>query len=189
MEQEITFENTRMVLEAFALELVERYKGNIISKGHRASGDLIRSIGFDPEDDIVVNNGRVIVTLNLNWYWKILEEGLKPDGLYKNPGNFSGLFKAILNWVEIKKLPARTYSGKLPGKHTLSKDTKTRNKQLAAMISHKILREGTTPTHLLSDSIQQTRSKFNELISEALMKDIDENLDVAMGYFTGYTTA
>ena len=183
MEQTLTFENTIKVLEEFAEEVVESYKNKLVAHDHYASGKLWESVMALP---IKVEGSRITVELQMNWYWKIIEEGLRPDGKYKNPGSFKGVFRGIMNWLTVKPtLPSHDYSGKLPNGHTLSNDDKTRTKQLAAMISKSILKHGTKGTHLLADTVQETRANLEAKVVEALNKDISNGLNIAMGYFTG----
>jgi hypothetical protein len=49
-------------------------------------------------------------------------------------------------------------------------------KQLAYLISRKIALEGTPETDLLKNTLETVNAKYDELISEAIDKDLDEGL-------------
>lgn len=182
MEETMNFEHTIAVLENFAEELAEVYMNKLVAHDHYASGELWKSVKPLP---IVVVGGRVTVQLEMAWYWKIIEEGLKPSGFYKNPGNFGGVFKGIMNWLSVKPtLPTHNYNNKLPnGSKPKTRDDEL--KPIAAAIAHSILKKGTRGTHLLRESVEETVASFEEAIREAISQDVDNNLNVALGYFTG----
>lgn len=122
-------------IENIVREFQYQYMKNIVDTGHSASGKLALDQTYLLDFD-----GRYFtVSLNLQDYWKYLEEGTKP--------HWPPVSK-ILEWVRIKPvLPRKPLkNGKLP----------TQN-QLAFMISRKISRVGTPATHLLQNSL----SEFN----------------------------
>lgn len=180
--EDLTFENTIAVLEQFAEEVAESYKNKLVAHDHYASGNLWRSVAVKP---ITYENGRINVQLEMEWYWKIIEEGLKPTGFYKNPGSFAGVFSGLLKWLKVKPtLPTHSYSDKLPnGKKLEKKDDSL--KPIAAAMAHSLLKKGTKGTHLLRESVEETRAAFEDAIQEALDMDVNVNLNIAMGYFTG----
>ena len=184
MEQEIRFENTTRVLEEFAEEVAESYRNKLVAHDHYASGNLWRSVHTKP---IIVNNGRITVELEMAWYWKIIEEGLKPAGFYKNPGNFSGVFAGLLNWLKVKPtLPTHSYDDKLPNGTKLKPvDSEQQLKSMAAAMAHSLIKKGTEGTHLLRESVEETRSAFESAIVDALNQDIEDGLNIAMGWLTG----
>ena len=182
METELKFENTLMVLQDFQKAVRDAYKQNLQSAGHYASGSLWRSVKDVP---IIVDGGTIRVELQMNWYWKIIEEGLKPNGKYKNPGNFSGLFKGLLSWVKVKKgLPLGNVY-KIPKNKKVPNLRERQEKAFAAAAAHNKLKYGTRASHCLADTVEQTKANFENLIREAISMDIQEGLNVAMGYFTG----
>lgn len=186
MEETINFENTIKVLEDFAEEVAESYKNKLVAHDHYATGNLWRSVKPLP---IVAVGSRVTVYLEMEWYWKIIEEGLKPNGFYKNPGSFGGVFKGLLKWLSVKPtLPTHSYNDKLPN-GTKLKNNDDALKPIAAAMAHSILKHGTKGTHLLRESVEETRASFESAIQEALNLDIDNNLNIAMGYFTGSLTS
>ena len=169
----IEWNNTIKVLEDFAEEIAESYKNKLVAHDHYASGELWKSVKPLP---LRVEGSSITVELQMEWYWKIIERGLKPNGFYKNPGSFKGVFRGIMNWLTVKPtLPTHVYDGKLPNGHTLSEDDNVRTKQLAAAISHSILKHGTKGTHCLADTVSETMSNFNARLEEAISKDVDAN--------------
>lgn len=129
----------------------EAYRQHIESSGHNASGNLANSMTWEVEEGV----NRYIITLTLPEYARYVEEGTKP--------HFPPI-DAIKKWIKIKPIMPRPMSnGKLP----------TEN-QLAYLISRKISLEGTKPTHLLKDTMNdfQLISKLYNKISEELQKTI-----------------
>lgn len=179
----IVFTNTLKVLEDFQIAVKEAYRNKLVAKDHYASGSLWQSVNEVP---IIVETSRITVQLQMNWYWKIIEEGLKPKGKYKNPGSFPGLFSGLLKWVTVKPtLPLHDYSGKLPNGSKARDDKQAQRKAFAAAAAHNILKYGTTASHCLAETVEETKANFEALIAEAISKDIDDGLYKAMGYFTG----
>lgn len=129
----------------------EAYKQHIEDSGHNASGNLANSMTWDVEEGV----NRYIITLTLPEYAKYVEEGIKP--------HFPPI-DAIKQWIRIKPvMPRPLANGKLP----------TEN-QLAYLISRKISLEGTKPTHLLENTMNdfQLIGKIYNKISEELQKTI-----------------
>lgn len=157
----ITWDNTRAVLEEYAMTVRNLYQDKLIINDHIATGNLINNLNYT----VNVNGSRIEVSLELEDYWKYVEYDTKP--------HFPPV-DALVNWIKAKPvLPHKTFDGKLP-------DTK----QLAYLIGRKISEEGTTGTHSLEDTIDEVNTIYELKIEEAIMKDLtsDINAILIMGF-------
>lgn len=138
------------VLEELGREVAEQYKNNLRESGHATRPDhLINSI----TTAVVVDDKAYKVVMQLNDYWKYLENGTKP---HWPPVD------AIRSWISYKPvLPRPGRDGRLP----------TPN-QLAYLIGRKIAREGTTGTHDFEEARDETVARWEQRIREALVEDV-----------------
>lgn len=135
-----------------AAELLERYKENIKSSGHNASGDLSNTASYN-----VTFDGRYFeISFNLQEYWRYIENGTKP--------HFPPI-DAIERWIRIKPLVPRAYKGKVPS-----------IKQLAYLIARKIRRNGTKATKLLSNTLDESNDLIDRLV-EVIEKQLEEEIE------------
>ena len=148
----LEFRHLQQTLQDYINEVKELYSDNIVREGHNASGDLIKSIKVILQK----NNTSIEVSLSLNEYWKYLESGTRPHWPPMD---------AILEWIRVKPVIPVERNGSLPTE-----------KQLAYLISRKIAQEGTPETNLLENTLETVNAKYDELISEAIDKDLDEGL-------------
>jgi hypothetical protein len=140
-------------IRTVASELLERYKDNINSSGHTASGDLANTASYD-----VVFDGRYFeIIFNLQSYWKFLENG-------RSAGKFPPI-DAIERWITVKKLVPRAYSGKVPT-----------TRQLAFLIARGISQNGTKGTKLLSDTINNSDDLIDRLV-DLIEKQLEEEIE------------
>lgn len=131
-------------------QLKYSYMEHILQSGHSASGNLAMN-----QTHSIVFDGRMIkISLNLEPYWKYLENGRKPG---KMPP-----VEKILQWVKVKPVLPRERNGKVPTQ-----------KQLAFLIARKIGREGTKPTHLLQKTMDDM--KLKKLVTAAVLKVMKES--------------
>ena len=150
----INWQHTYKALEEYGAAVRNRYQDKIILNDHLASGNLLNTLEYI----VTFGSTKISVTLNLQDYWKYLEEGTKP---HWPPIN------AILDWITAKPvLPSKTFDGKLP---TM--------KQLAFLISRKISEEGTEPTHMLEETIDEINAEFEDRIEQAILQDLDEGIN------------
>lgn len=150
------FENLRQVLEDFGQLLVEEYKESLILNNKLASEDLYNSVNYQ----IKTSSGEFQVNLELNHYWKYIENGRKA-------GKFPPINK-IAEWIRVKPVIPRPMSnGKLPTEQ-----------QLAFLISRKIANEGIKPQPLLQESIDNVMYVMNEMIEDALVKDLEQEVEL-----------
>lgn len=147
------FNNLRSVLLDYAIALQNKYKDNLLLSDRLATGELIKSVQYKTD----FKDKEFIIYLELEDYYKYVENGTKP---HFPPVN------AILNWIKAKPVLPTPINGKLP----------TPN-QLAYLIGRKISIEGTEGSHDLEKSSKTISEEYEELILEALEKDINEDLD------------
>lgn len=138
------------VLEELGREVAEQYKNNLRESGHATRPDhLINSI----TTAVVVDDKAYKVVMQLNEYWKYLENGTEP---HWPPVD------AIRSWISYKPvLPRPGKDGRLP----------TPN-QLAFLIGRKIAREGTTGTHDFEKARDETVARWESRIRAALVEDV-----------------
>lgn len=138
------------VLEELGREVAEQYKNNLRESGHATRPDhLINSI----TTAVVVDDKSYKVVMDLNDYWKYLENGTEP---HWPPVD------AIRSWISYKPvLPRPGRDGRLP----------TPN-QLAFLIGRKIAREGTTGTHDFEEARDETVARWEQRIRAALVEDV-----------------
>lgn len=149
----IEFKNLQEALAQYAQAIADKYKTNLESSGRRATGQLITSVNTV----VVVNENEFAIDLNLEDYWKYVEEG-------RGAGKFPPPDK-ILEWIRVKPiLPTPLANGKLPTEQ-----------QLAFLIGRKIANEGFQGTHDLQHTMEEV--DYEEIIVEALDKDIMGGLD------------
>ena len=79
------------------LKFIKRVKDNIVKFGFDASGNLMQSIKPLPTS---VNGNIVKITIEIEDYWKDLEEGTKPKGYSKEKRK--ALQPRILDWINNK---------------------------------------------------------------------------------------
>ena len=151
------FSRTEALLNSFAQTIVNRYREHI---SEYASGKLYKTIDYT----ITSKSDSYLVTINLEEYWKFIENGRRAGA--KIPP-----VSAIENWIKVRKI--------IPRPVTL-KSGKTRVptvKQLAYVIARSIARNGIAPRQFMRESIEDTLSDFQSKLSAAVRKDVIENLD------------
>ena len=148
------FENLKSVLLDYAIALQNEYKDNLLLSNRLATGELIKSVQYKT----TFNEREFIISLELEDYYKYVEKGTS--------AHFPPVNK-LLEWIKAKPiLPTPMKNGKLP----------TPN-QLAYLIGRKISEVGTEGSHDLEKSSKTISEEYEELILEALEKDINEDLD------------
>jgi len=143
-------------IEQIVKDFQYAYMSNIVDTGHNASGNLATNQKYHLNFD-----GRYFsVFLELEEYWKYLENGTKPH--FPPPD-------AIKQWIKIKPiLPRADKNGKLP----------TEN-QLAYLIGRKISKVGTSATHLLRDTLSEFNlvGKVYKAFCEEWNKEITKDIN------------
>ena len=150
MEELYGIPHLTQVLEELGREVAEQYKNNLRESGHATQPDhLINTI----TTAVVVDDKAYRVTMQLNDYWKYLENGTAP---HWPPVD------AIRSWIDYKPvLPRPGKDGRIP----------TPN-QLAFLIGRKIAREGTEGTHDFEEARDETVARWEQRIREALADDV-----------------
>lgn len=158
--------NTIKVLNEFADTLINEYKSKLASEGWQ-SGKLYNSI---KKVSIKNSKGNFKLTLNLEEYWKYIEEGRKA-GKQPNRKKMPPITE-IRKWIDKKNIiprPIKLKSGK--------EFSPTRN-TLAFLISRSILNNGfknpISPKPFFKTSLQTAKDMFIDKIKEALAKDLIE---------------
>lgn len=147
----ISLDNLAAVLQAYAEEVRELYKKNLVESDRLATENLLNSV----ETEVVRDGNAYLVTMTLADYWKYTEWDTKPH--WPPPA-------ALLKWITVKPvLPHPDKNGRLP-----------KPEQLAFLIGRKINEEGTKGSLDLTDAVTNCNRKYEQLIAEALEKDLGE---------------
>ena len=157
MDTIIEWTETYRVLEEYSIRLRNLYQDKLIKGDKIATGDLMNNVEYIIEKD----SRSVSVSLQLEDYWKYVEEG-------RAPGKFPPVDK-ILDWIRVKPIVPDERSGRLP----------TEN-QLAFLIGRKIAEEGIEGTHYLQESQEEVLVEFEDKLSEAVGRDVDRYMDILM---------
>ena len=145
----MNFEDIDTALDSLMNEFQNAYASKLKATNHIASGNL----SMNQKHHFVFDGRYYKIYLQLEDYWKYLENGTKP--------HFPPVEK-IAEWIRIKPvLPRPNAKGKLPTQ-----------KQLAFLIARSISIKGTKPTHTLQQTIDefQLRNKVKKLFIDAIKK-------------------
>ena len=122
------------------------YVNKLVKNGHPTQENTLAST---VTSEVIVKGTTYEVVLNLQNYWKYVEEGTRPHWPPKN---------AILHWVEVKPvIPRPDAKGRIPSPESL-----------AFLISRKIAKKGTTGTHDLKETTDTLLGYYRERITEVL---------------------
>ena len=132
-------------------ELIAKYREKLAEMNVPASGNLSSNIDYT----IKVNNDHIEVWWSLAEYWKYVEYGRQPGGKFPPPDK-------IMQWIKIKPIiPRPGKNGKVPSL-----------KQLAYLISRKIVIDGIKPKNVLSNTLKENEntlvSAFANKVAELL---------------------
>ena len=157
MEQLIDFTELRKVLEEFAQEFKDQYRAGLLSHGRftqYGEDRLVDSVDANQVQAMIREGDEAwTVTINLNEYWKYVENDTRPH--WPPPS-------AILRWVEIKPvLPHPDANGRIPSPRSL-----------AYLIGRKISRDGTTGSHDFKTAQETTIERFRVRIRAAMVRDV-----------------
>jgi hypothetical protein len=128
-------------IKIIADRITDIYREKLDEKNINASGTLSNTV----EAEVEIRGNKIIVSLNLQDYWKFVEEG-RPPGGYPPPPN-------IANWIRIKPVIPDARSGKIPSE-----------KQLVYLISRKIATKGYEGRFPLKATLEDTR--MNDIIQD-----------------------
>ena len=137
------------ILRELGENVREGYLNKLIRNGRPTTENTLAST---VTSTVEVNGTTYSVVLNLQEYWKYVEEGTRPH--WPPPS-------AILHWIEVKPvIPRPDEKGRIPTP-----------KQLAYLIGRKIAREGTKGTHDLRETTDTLLGYYEDRIKEALETD------------------
>lgn len=137
------------ILRELGENVREGYVNKLIRNGRPTTENTLAST---VTSQVEVNGTTYSVVLNLQEYWKYVEEGTRPH--WPPPS-------AILHWIEVKPvIPRPDEKGRIPTP-----------KQLAYLIGRKIAREGTKGTHDLRETTDTILGYYEDRIKEALETD------------------
>ena len=125
-------------IQKLADSVGELYRKQLEDGGVNASSKPIRTI-------VEFNGDRLLISFELNDYWKYVEYGRKPG---KMPP-----VDSITDWIKIKRIIPEPINGKIP-------DTK----QLAFLIARKIGRDGVEGKHIMNKMIHS--NQMNSIITD-----------------------
>lgn len=131
------------------------YVNKLVKNGHPTQENTLAST---VTSEVIVKGTTYEVVLNLQDYWKYVEEGTRP---HWPP------ISAIAHWVQIKPvIPRPDEKGNIPSQQSL-----------AFLISRKIAREGTQGTHDLKETTDALLGYYEDLIKEALERDVFDYIE------------
>lgn len=138
------------VIKTTAEQIVTLYREQLESKGIPASGTL----GDTASVEVEMNGTKLIVSLNLEHYWRYVEYGRRPG---KMPP-----IDNIEEWIRVKPVVPDAMNGKIPT-----------SRQLAFMIARKIGREGIPARRPLEATVY---SDGFESVMDAIKAEITKQL-------------
>lgn len=151
----MNFDTIDAALNALMEDFKYAYASNLIQSGHTATGNL----ALNQRHHFVFDGRYYRIYLELEPYWKYLENGTKP--------HFPPVDK-IAEWIRIKPVLPRPNSktGKIPTQ-----------KQLAFLIARSISVKGTRPTHTLQQTMDefQLRNKVKKIFIDSIKKQVIDN--------------
>lgn len=132
-------------LTHLASKLADLYRSQLRNGNHVSSGKLINF-----QEEITIDDERLLITFNLPHYWKYIEEGRKPG---KQPP-----ISAIQTWIENKGIVPYGTSSKVPN-----------TKQLAFVIARSIGKKGIPGKYPLKKTLESPQT-------DEIIRQIIENL-------------
>ena len=151
-EELMSFPRTVEVLGHLADDVRAGYIDQLKKHGHPTKYGTDR-LSDTITAEVTMDGRAFTASLNMNYYWKYLEEGTRP---HWPPSS------AILNWLQIKPvIPRPDGNGRIPTQ-----------KQLAFLISRKIAEHGTEGTHGFETAREAILPAYYEKIEQALAEDV-----------------
>lgn len=153
MVMDITWDNTRAVLDEYAKHIVEQYRRNLAQNKRDASRKLSDTVSAE----VIVGETVISIELTLQDYYYYAEHGRKA-------GKMPPISK-IEQWIKVKPVKLQPFGNKkqIPSP-----------RQVAYLIARKIGREGTKGTHDLQDASDNTFNAFKARLEQALAADVGE---------------
>lgn len=148
---ELQLNHVKQCLDEYRKDLEYIYKRKLNEAGKEATDKLIQTLNAE----IQFNGLTMKVVLNIQDYWRYVEEGRKP-------GKFPPIVK-IQEWIEQKNILPRQENGKLPT-----------TKSLAFLISRKIADEGIEPGKQLEETMAELNKEYEQKFQDALQEDFND---------------
>lgn len=160
-EQLIDLSQVYAVLQDLAHDVQEGYKDTLRADGHYTTLGSEVTLIDSVKTHVVLGDRYYEVTMDLNDYWKYLEDGTRPHWPPR---------EAILNWVRIKPvIPRPDALGRTPSEN-----------QLAYLISRKISQVGTKASHGLERTKDAVITAYRDRLAEALGHDVSNYIAKVM---------
>lgn len=151
MDELIEFTEAMKVLLDLANDVKERYKDNLARAGKPTHHDTLRN---SIETEVTFDGKSYSVKLELQDYWKYVENGTRPHWMPKG---------IISKWIVIKPIiPRPDANGKIPSL-----------KSLDYLIRRKIALEGTKGTKALQEAKMSVVDWYQDRIKAALGHDVE----------------
>ena len=148
---ELQLNHVKQCLDEYRNDLEYIYKRKLNDADKEATDKLIQTLNAE----IQFNGLTMKVVLNIQDYWRYVEEGRKP-------GKFPPIVK-IQEWIEQKNILPRQENGKLPT-----------TKSLAFLISRKIANEGIEPGKQLEETMNELNKEYEQKFKDALQEDFND---------------
>lgn len=151
--QDSNFSNLYKALQLYGEKLISIYRQKLAQYNVDASGLLGNTLNYIISD----NEGSYELSLDIQDYWKYVEEG-------RRPGRFPPL-NEIKQWIKIKPVLPNGYGGRLPS-----------TDQLSYLIGRKIATKGTRGRYIYKATIEELGvfEAFEEAISKDLSLQVDD---------------
>lgn len=152
------------ILNNYCNELVTELRAQLEKNDRKASGNLINTL----HANIVKTEDEASVVLHSEDYFKYINEGRQPTK--SSSSTDKPLQERILQWIKEKNIVPQERNGILPTE-----------KQLAYLITRKIHNEGYKGDNkVYSQAIERLNRKYEPLIQQALDKDLEKYVTVAL---------
>lgn len=154
MDELIDYSEVAAVLDDLAKDIERDYKDTLLQDRHYTTLGSEQRLIDSVKTRVDVGEHSYEVVMDLNSYWKYLENGTAPHWPPR---------EAILNWVQIKPiLPTPDANGRIPSE-----------KSLAFLISRAISKHGTKASHGLQRTKDSIIPMYAERLSAALGHDVE----------------
>ena len=179
----IAFTHLQEALGQYAQAIADRYKQNLESSGRRASGNFIDKI----KTNVKHNGNEFSIELDLEPYYKYIEEGTGAAHLPDPHSNYWPPSSAIISWMTVKNILPTGVNPNLP--------TEKQYKQAAFLIGRAIAGKspnqpflknpqgGTSGTFDLEHTMDELGDKWEDIIQEALDADVMDCIDELFALF------
>lgn len=158
--KDIKWTNLHKVLERYAEAFIKNAQQNLDKNDSNASGALQRSMELDK---IVVDDGKMSVTISLADYWWYVEHGTSPDyGARKSERKMPPV-KPLIEWIENKPVPPKVEGLTV--------------EQRAYGLAKHIQKHGTKPKPFFEKAKKQTWQQFKDDIASAVDADVKEYIE------------